>query len=192
MKRSTVIRLGNEMVEIPAGRFVMGSPVSEDERFDNEQQHEVVISRPFLAAKYEVTQGLWKEVAGFNPSRFDECGDDCPVESVGWYDAVAFCNLLSELEGLTPAYRFKKGTDGKKGTWNRSASGYRLPTSAEWEYACRAGTTTRFHTGDSDQAMDRAGWHQGNSDQKTHPVGKKIPNAWGLYGVIPTKVRNAT
>ena len=169
--------LGVEMVEIPAGRFAMGSPASEDGRFDSEQRHEVVISRPFLAGKHEVTQGLWKAVMGSNPSRFDRCGEDCPVEKVSWHDAVAFCNRLSEREGLTPAYRIS----GDNVTWDRSARGYRLPTEAEWEYACRAGTATRFHTGDADSDLGRAGWYDENSGGKTHPAGGKRPNAWGLH-----------
>ncbi len=173
-----------EMVEIPAGRFTMGSPDSEEGRGNDEKQHEVVISRPFLAAKHEVTQGLWSAVMGSNPSHFDKCGDDCPVEYVSWYDAVKFCNRLSESEGLTPAYRIS----GEKVTWNKSAKGYRLPTEAEWEYACRAGTASAFYTGEITEkkcghapALDRAGWYCGNAGSKTHPVGQKAANAWGLY-----------
>ena len=169
--------LGIEMVEIPAGRFAMGSPESEEGRYDNERQHEVVISRPFLAAKYEVTQGQWKSVMGGNPSSFDKCGDDCPVEEVSWYDAVEFCNRLSALEGLTLAYWIS----GKNVAWDRSVNGYRLPTEAEWEYACRAGIETRFNTGSSDSDLGRAGWYHGNSGHGTHPVGQKAPNGWGLY-----------
>ena len=169
--------LGIEMIEIPAGRFMMGSPKSEKGRDDDERQQEIVISLPFLAAEHEVTQGLWKKVIGSNPSHFKNCGDDCPVEKVSWHDAVEFCNRLSEREGLTPVYRIR----GKDVTWNKRANGYRLPTEAEWEYACRAGTTTRFYTGNSDSDLGRAGWYRGNSGNKTHPVGQKAHNAWGLY-----------
>ena len=169
--------LGIEMMEIPAGRFTMGSPGSEEGRFENERQHEVVISQSFLASKFEVTQGLWRDVMGTKPSRFKECGDDCPVEKVSWHDAVEFCNRLSKRELLTPAYRI----NGKNVSWNKSANGYRLPTEAEWEYACRAGTTTWFFTGNSDSDLGRAGWYDRNSGSKTHKVGQKAPNAWGLY-----------
>ena len=173
-----------EMVEIPAGRFMMGSPGSEEGRkevkfinFDDERQHEVVISRPFLVGKYEVTQGQWREVMGTNLSYFKKFGDDCPVENVSWFDAVEFCNKLSERECLSLAYKIS----GESVTWDKSADGYRLPTEAEWEYACRAGTTTRFYTGESAGDLDSAGWYDGNSGSRTHPVGKKAPNAWGLY-----------
>ncbi len=176
--------MGVEMVEIPAGRFIMGSPESEEGREDDERQHEVVISRPLLAAKHEVTQALWRIVMGNNSSDFKNCGEDCPVENVSWYDAVEFCNQLSEREGLTTAYRIS----GKNVIWNRSANGYRLPTEAEWEYACRAGTQSPFYTGGimeeecgHDPALARAGWYCGNADSKTHSVGQKAPNAWGLY-----------
>ncbi len=171
--------IGMEFVLIPSGSFTMGSPKSEEGRDDDEIQHEVVISKPFLAAKYEVTQGIWKKVMGKNPSHYKECGEDCPVEKVTWLDAVKFCNRLSEKEGLEPAYRIIQTIV----TWNQSAKGYRLPTEAEWEYACRAGTTTKYCTGDSDADLGRAGWYSENAESKTHPVGKKAPNTWGIYDV---------
>ena len=180
--------LGIEMVEIPAGRFTMGSPGSETGRDLDEREHDVVISRPFLAGKYEVTQGLWEKIMGNNPSHYNNCGEACPVERVSWHEAVEFCNRLSEREGLSPAYRIS----GKDVTWDRSADGYRLPTEAEWEYACRAGTQSAFYTGRAngwvteqkcghDPSLDRAGWYCGNAKSKPHPVGQKTPNAWGLY-----------
>jgi formylglycine-generating enzyme required for sulfatase activity len=97
------------------------------------------------------------------------------VECVSWYDAIEYCNKRSQREGLTPAYTI----NGTNVTWNRSANGYRLPTEAEWEYACRAGTTTAYNTGAS--ITDNMGWYRENSGDTTHPVGQKPANAWGLY-----------
>ena len=166
-----------ELVPIPAGSFMMGSPESEQGRDDDETRHKVVISKPFLIGKYEVTQKQWQQAMESNPSIDKECGDGCPVEKVTWYDAVKFCNALSKIEGLTPAYRI----NATLVIWDREATGYRLPTEAEWEYACRAGTTTTYHSGDSEKDLHRAGWYNKNADNKTHPVGEKVPNAWGLY-----------
>jgi len=150
--------VGMQFAAIPAGEFTMGSPASEAGRSNDETQHHVRISKPFLMATTMVTQGQWQKVMGNNPSNFK--GDDnLPVETVTWDDAVDFCKKLSEKEGLK----------------------YRLPTEAEWEYACRAGTTTEYNTGDGEDALKEGGWYSGNSDQKTHPVGQKKPNAWGLY-----------
>jgi formylglycine-generating enzyme required for sulfatase activity len=159
------------MVRINGGTFAMGSPGSEPERNDSELQHRVTVSS-FYLGRYEVTQREWWEVMGYNPSEFG--GDDLPVEKVSWYEAVEYCNARSWNEGLTPAYTI----NGEHVTWNRNANGYRLPTEAEWEYACRAGTTTPYYTGNS---VSGAGWHKGNSGGKTHPVGQRQPNAWGLY-----------
>jgi len=169
--------LGMELVRIPAGSFQMGSPSSEEGRDDDERQHRATISKAFYLGKTEVTQGQWQAVMGDNPSRFGGCGDDCPVEKVSWFDAVQFCNRLSEREGLALAYKIS----GEEVNWNRGANGYRLPTEAEWEYACRAETTTRFNLGDSESDLKRAGWYYGNSGRKTHPVGEKKPNGWGFF-----------
>jgi formylglycine-generating enzyme required for sulfatase activity len=128
---------------------------------------------------------------GTNPSTFR--GDDLPVECVSWYDAIVFCNKLSMREGLTPAYTISGSTNpanwgavptDSNSTWdavtvNWNASGYRLPTEAEWEYACRAGTTTAYNTGDT--LTDNTGWYSGNSENTTHAVGGKSVNAFGLY-----------
>jgi formylglycine-generating enzyme required for sulfatase activity len=99
------------------------------------------------------------------------------VDWVSWQDAVQFCNKLSVREGQPPAYRISDGGV----TWNAKSKGYRLPTEAEWEYACRAGTTTAYHAGESESDLALAGWFSGVAENETHPVGKKTPNAWGLY-----------
>ena len=183
--------LGIEMVKIPAGEFMMGSPESrslwpkpQSWRYRDERQRKVIISRSFLIAKTEVTQGLWLKVnkvdtslLGSNPAFYNGCGDDCPFNNITWFEAVEFCNQLSEWEGLTPAYRI----EGKDVTWDRDVNGYRLPTEAEWEYACRAGTTTWYNTGDSEAELERAGWYKENAGKVPHPAGEKAPNAWGLY-----------
>jgi formylglycine-generating enzyme required for sulfatase activity len=112
-----------------------------------------------------------------NPSHFSG-GQDLPVESVSWLDAVAFCNALSQKEGLPPFYKIN-GEAVEVLDWN--GPGYRLPTEAEWEYACRAGSTTRFSFGDHEQALGEYAWYGGNSNHQTHPVGGKKPNAFGLH-----------
>jgi len=160
------------MVRINGGTFTMGSPANEPDRRDNEVQHPVTVSS-FYMGKYEVTQKEYQEVMGTNPSQFK--GDNLPVENVSWFDAVEYCNKRSQQEGLTPAYTI----NGTNVTWNRNANGYRLPTEAEWEYTCRAGTTTAYNTGAS--ITDNTGWYSANSGDTTHPVGQKPANAWGLY-----------
>ena len=131
----------NDFVLIKGGTFTMGSPESEDWRSNDEVQHRVSIAS-FYMAKYEVTQKLWREVTGKNPSSFS--GDTLPVESITWLEAVEFCNALSRRDGRTPVYTISDG--GATVSWNREANGYRLPTEAEWEYAARAGTTTPFYS----------------------------------------------
>jgi len=146
--------IGMKFVLIPPGRFVMGSDYSEKGREEDETPHEVVISRPFYLGMTEVTQAQWFKVMGRRAGGFQ--GDDLPVESISWDDAVAFCRKLSALDGRT----------------------YRLPTEAEWEYACRAGSAGRFS---GDAVLADQAWTEANSDGRTHPVGTKKPNAWGLY-----------
>ena len=166
------------MVRINGGTFTMGTPAN-DPQFtpsDNDPQHRVTISA-FYMGKYEVTQKEYQEIMGTNPSNFK--GENLPVEKVTWLDAVEYCNARSRREGLTPAYTISGSGDDRTATWNRSANGYRLPTEAEWEYACRAGTTTAYNTGVS--ISDNTGWYSANSGNTTHPVGQKPPNAWGLY-----------
>jgi len=179
---------GNEydpemMALIPAGTFRMGNITDHPDGWAYEKPvHEVTITRPFLMARTEVRQEQYEAVMGSNPSSFK--GPDLPVERVSWYDAVEFCNALSRREGLDPCY----SGSGASIVCDFSANGYRLPTEAEWEYACRAGTETDFHTGNMthsgssplDPALDRAGWYLGNSGSTTHPVGEKEANAFGL------------
>ena len=187
------------MVWIKGGTFTMGSPdgtggtTEEPSRQPNETQHSVTVSG-FYMGKYAVTQKEYKEVMGYNPSDFT--GDNLPVEMVAWYDAVEFCNKLSEKEGLEPVYTIKNRvpatgypiTDAKV-TANWSKKGYRLPTEAEWEYACRADTTTPFSTGNN-ITTDQANY-DGNYPYNSNPtgiyrgsstvVGSFAHNAWGLY-----------
>jgi formylglycine-generating enzyme required for sulfatase activity len=169
-------------VRINGGTFTMGSPANEPGRWYSETQHQVTVSA-FYMGKYEVTQKEYQEIMGTNPSSFK--GDNLPVENVSWYDAVEYCNKRSRKEGLTPTYTIK----GENVTWNRNANGYRLPTEAEWEYACRAGTTTPFSTGNN-ITTDQANYDgnkpynnnaKGEYRRETTPVGTFAPNPWGLY-----------
>ena len=154
----------------------MGSPVSDQLAYDAEKpQHHVRITRPFLLGMYPVTQCEYQRVMGENPSRFRD-DDRLPVEWVSWFDAVNFCNRLSELEGIEPYYDI----DGEQVRVS-GGSGYRLPTEAQWEYACRAGTTTRWYYGDDPEQLTEYAWFDQNSGGRTHSVGEKLPNAWGLY-----------
>ena len=150
-KLANGIRL--EMVSLPAGKFTMGSSESNDEK----PQHQVKVNS-FAIGKYPVTQAQYQAVMGTNPSHFKNNPQN-PVEQVSWNDAKAFCQKLSQITGKT----------------------YRLPTEAEWEYACRAGTTTRYYFGDNDNQLGDYAWYEGNSNRTTHPVGQKKPNGWGLY-----------
>ncbi|CAL9551562.1 formylglycine-generating enzyme family protein [Streptomyces griseomycini] len=155
------------MAAVPAGRVVLS-----DRRTRRRWPVDVAA---FALAAFPVTQALYAEVAGRRPSTAR--GDRLPVEGVSWWDAVAFCNALSRREGLTPAYRLRTG-DGTA-EWDASADGYRLPTEAEWEHACRAGTEGPRYGG-----LDEIAWYRGNSDGRIRPVGGKRPNAWGLYDML--------
>ncbi|WP_328622413.1 formylglycine-generating enzyme family protein [Streptomyces sp. NBC_00354] len=132
-------------------------------------------------AAVPVTQALYAEVTGLRPGSAQ--GDRLPVEGVSWWDAVRFCNALSERDGLAPAYRLDAEIDGDGDgdgiDWDTSADGYRLPTEAEWEHACRAGTS-----GPRYGALDDIAWYRGNSDERIHAVGGKQPNPWGLYDML--------
>ncbi len=159
-----------EMIRIKAGTFTMGSPFDEPERNDNEYPHLVTLSRDFWLGTTEVTQHQWQSVMGNNPAKIK--GEDHPVEMVSWNECARFCNALSQQEGLTPAYRISEESI----TWNRDADGYRLPTEAEWEYACRAGTT-----GPRSGDLDEMAVYALNSGRLTRPVGTRKPNPWGLH-----------
>ena len=147
---------GNDFVLIPPGEFRMGSKSSEADG-DERPLTKVRISRGFWLGKHEVTQDQWQAVMGSNPSRFSGCGN-CPVEQVSWDDAQEFIRRLNAQAG------------GER---------FRLPTEAEWEYAARAGTS-----GDRYGNLDAIAWHGGNSGRRTHPVGRKAPNAWGLHDML--------
>jgi len=165
--------LSYELVRIPAGSFQMGSTDGAD---TEKPVHTVRISSDFYIGKYEVTQGLYEQLIGSNPSQFSSCGSDCPVEKVNWYDAVNLANALSEQEGLSACYTISGTTvtmpSGLK------CEGYRLPTEAEWEYAAKAGGSLTY-AGSNDAA--EVGWYEGNSGSGTHPVGQKKANAFGVY-----------
>ena len=188
-------------VRVPAGSFLMGSPISEPNRGREEgPQHEVSLSS-FLIGRYEVTQAEWVAVMGSNPSRFQ--GENLPVEGVSWYEVLVYCNKRSAAEGLSPCYRIGGSVDPAdwgsvptvaNGIWNAavcdfSAEGYRLPTEAEWERACRAGTSTATSFGDSltsaqanfDGNLPYNSPTKGDPLKRTTPVGSYAPNAWGLY-----------
>jgi len=158
-QQTTTNSIGMEFVLIPAGEFEMGSPSGEEDRQDNEGPvHTVKIEKAYYLGKYEVTQKQWREVMGTNPSNLK--GDDLPVVLISWNDAQEFIKKLNEKE---------------------STDKYRLPSEAEWEYAARAGTTTRYSFGNDDSDLGDYAWYYSNSGSGTHQVGQKQPNPWGLY-----------
>ena len=159
--------IGMEFVCVLPGTFMIGSPANEPGRGYDETQHRVTLTQGFYMQTTEVTQGQWQAVMGINPSKFENCGDDCPVENVSWSDVQQFINKLNQREG--------SGT-------------YRLPTEAEWEYSARAGSDTAFANGGIskltcgyDSNLGAMGWYCSNANKKTHPVSQKQPNAWDLY-----------
>ncbi|MEU6023507.1 SUMF1/EgtB/PvdO family nonheme iron enzyme [Micromonospora sp. NPDC047134] len=153
------------MISVPAGLVTLS-----DRRT---QRRWSVRLQPYDIAAVPITQEQYAQVTGEHPSA--ATGDRLPVESVSWWNAIRFCNALSQQEGLTPAYRI----EGEQVDWTVDAEGYRLPTEAEWEYACRAGTT-----GPRYGPLDEIAWYRGNSAERIHEVAGKQPNAWGLYDML--------
>jgi len=152
--------IGQKFVLIPSGTFMMGGSSSQSGQNGDAPQHRVTMTKAFYMQNTEATQGQWRAIMGKNPSDFSSCGDDCPVENVSWPDAQEFIRRLNTKEGENK---------------------YRLPTEAEWEYACKAGTTTAFYFGDDGRLLGQYAWYNGNSAKGTQAVGRKKPNQWGLY-----------
>jgi formylglycine-generating enzyme required for sulfatase activity len=152
--------IGMRFVFIPGGTFIMGSPENEPCRGNDETQQQVTLKEGFYMQTTPVTQDQWVRIMKSNPSHFNNCGGDCPVERVSWNETQEFIAKLNDLEG----------TDK-----------YRLPTEAEWEYCCRAGSNAAYCFGDDVSELGEYAWYHENSGRGTHPVGQKRPNAWGLY-----------
>ncbi|MFM7167902.1 MAG: formylglycine-generating enzyme family protein [Planctomycetaceae bacterium] len=168
--KEVVNTIGMKLLLIPAGTFTMGSPASEKDRFDDETQHQVTLTKPFYMGRTEVTQGQWKKVMGTEPWKSDgeifvqvKQGDDYPAIDVSWDDAMEFCKKLGAQEGKV----------------------YRLPTEAEWEYACRGGTKTAFSCGNDDTELGEYAWFHENAvhinEHYAHRVAQKLPNPFGLH-----------
>ena len=166
--------IGMKLVMISKGTFKMGSPPGEGGVNQDERQHEVTISRDYYLGVHEVTQAQYETIMGDNPSYFQgdnlpdarsvEVTSDFPVETVSWENAVEFCRRISALPAERAAGRV-----------------YRLPTEAEWEYACRAGNKLAYSFGGDVRALGDYAWYDSNSNERTHPVGQKKANSWGLY-----------
>jgi formylglycine-generating enzyme required for sulfatase activity len=157
------------MVLLPAGWFMMGSNGGQD---DEKPVHKVWINS-FLIDKCEVTQKHFEQLMKKNYSHFK--GSEHPTEQLAWGDAAKYCNARSRAEGLKPCY------DEQTGACDFTANGYRLPTEAEWEYACRAGSKSDFQFGNDKNKLRNYAWFAENSVGKSHPVGRKKPNRWGIY-----------
>ncbi len=192
---------GQNMILVPAGKFEMGSPESEKERIEDETLHTARISKSFYLGETEVPYSLWNKVRSWalangyhdlsvgNNGFKDPANEDHPVVAVTWWDCIQWCNARSEMEGLSPVYhtskRFTSENVIRNGmpsvTADAEASGYRLPTESEWEYACRAGTRSAYAMGSKDgEGFDQSGWYRINSARNTHSGGRKSPNPWGL------------
>ncbi len=192
---------GQNMILVPAGKFEMGSPESEKERIEDETLHTTRISKSFYLGETEVPYSLWNKVRSWalangyhdlsvgNNGFKDPVNEDHPVVAVTWWDCIQWCNARSEMEGLSPVYhtsrRFTSENVIRNGmpsvSADAEASGYRLPTESEWEYACRAGTRSAYAMGSKDgEGFDQSGWYRINSARNTHSGGRKSPNPWGL------------
>jgi formylglycine-generating enzyme required for sulfatase activity len=174
--------IGMKLKRIPAGLFEMGPDPSDKKATAYEgPRHPVMISRPYYLGTHEVTQSEYRAITGSNPSHFAG-SDQNPVEMVSWYDAVEFCNALSRKEGLKPFYKVQDGVVTVP-TW--VGDGYRLPTEAEWEYACRAGTSTNYWFGNDPAKLRDHAWVSENSSETTHKVGSSAnENPWGLFDML--------
>jgi formylglycine-generating enzyme required for sulfatase activity len=167
LKKISIADINGQLAEIPGGEI---------ELRDDRTKHKWSVGiEPFLLAKVPVTQDLFFDITGASPSTFR--GDRLPVETVSWKEAVLFCNLLSGLSELKPCYTVIDGSG--EITFNQAEGGYRLPSEAEWEYACKAGTA-----GIRYGELDLIAWYKDNSGDMTHIVGEKEPNRWGLYDML--------
>ncbi|MCG8422965.1 MAG: SUMF1/EgtB/PvdO family nonheme iron enzyme [Proteobacteria bacterium] len=175
--------VGMALLWLPGGRFTMGSLDEDEMAYKNEKPAREVEVSGLWMAETAVTNGQYehyvratgKEPALWSDKRYN--GAEQPAVGVSWYDAVSFCNFLSERAGLEPCYAI----EGENVQWKAGTTGYRLPTEAEWEYACRAGTPTRWSFGNDESQLGEYGWYDKNSDDELQPVGRKRPNPWGLY-----------
>jgi formylglycine-generating enzyme required for sulfatase activity len=159
---------GVSMVYIPSGEFLMGDAAGDD----TAPAHKVTVAALYMD-KYPVTQEFYQKIIGKSPSRHQ--GPKNPVERVRWREAIVFCNARSQAEGLKPCY------DAATGKCDFAANGYRLPTEAEWEYACRGGTKTAYYFGDDPRGLSTHAWFKDNADRTTHPVGQWPANPFGLF-----------
>lgn len=175
-----------EWEEIAAGSYSVGSPEGEPDRFSDERLHKVTLSRPFRMKSTEVTQGEFESVMGYNPSRFADCGERCPVERVSWHEAAVYSNALSEQQGLEPCYTCRGAPPQTQCVLSNEyaspyqCSGFRLPTETEWEIAVRSGNPGPRHGTD----VVRIAWYRGNSGGSPRNVASREPNAWGLFDLL--------